>query len=168
MELKKMLRSFDFARIILILWLVSSLFILFSISRIDWIVHQELYNFGLQFSPVWANPYWISLRMIYVWLAIPAVLSAVFLGSDLWGKLSSKKPAKLKKPEAQALKSNHMLISCPSCKKIFRKPLVMLDFSSGKPRLVNVCPYCNSVLGKAYEESLETMQIKELDREIVH
>ncbi len=41
-----------------------------------------------------------------------------------------------------------ILMSCPNCKKIFRSPLIALDFSSGKPRMVNVCPYCKHVLGK--------------------
>lgn len=37
--------------------------------------------------------------------------------------------------------------TCPSCKKTFGQPLVMLDFEGGKSKLVNVCPYCNQVLG---------------------
>lgn len=37
--------------------------------------------------------------------------------------------------------------SCPNCKKTFTQPLVMLDFEGGKSKLVNVCPYCNQVLG---------------------
>lgn len=37
--------------------------------------------------------------------------------------------------------------TCPSCKKGFSQPLVMLDFEGGKSKLVNVCPYCNQVLG---------------------
>jgi uncharacterized protein with PIN domain len=36
---------------------------------------------------------------------------------------------------------------------MFGKPLVMLDFSDKKTQLVNVCPYCNAVLGKASEET---------------
>jgi uncharacterized Zn-finger protein len=38
-------------------------------------------------------------------------------------------------------------ITCPYCKKVFSRALVMLDFSGGKNRLVSVCPYCNKVLG---------------------
>lgn len=48
--------------------------------------------------------------------------------------------------------SNALIISCPSCKRVFSRPLVMLDFSAGKTRLVNVCPYCNHVLGEAEAE----------------
>lgn len=54
--------------------------------------------------------------------------------------------------KAQALRENSMVISCPSCKKVFGKPLVMLDFSGKETKLVNVCPYCNAVLGRACDE----------------
>ncbi|UCH31810.1 MAG: hypothetical protein JSV05_10080 [Candidatus Bathyarchaeota archaeon] len=37
-------------------------------------------------------------------------------------------------------------IVCNKCGKVFTQPLCMFDFKSGKPRLVNVCPYCNAVL----------------------
>ena len=43
-------------------------------------------------------------------------------------------------------------ISCPNCKKIFGRALVMLDFRSGKNRLVRVCPYCNYILGYTSQE----------------
>ncbi len=43
-------------------------------------------------------------------------------------------------------------IGCPSCKKTFTQPLVMLDFEGGKSKLVNVCPYCNQVLGDNEEK----------------
>jgi hypothetical protein len=35
---------------------------------------------------------------------------------------------------------------CNKCGKVFTQPLCMFDFKSGKPRLVNVCPYCNAIL----------------------
>ena len=35
---------------------------------------------------------------------------------------------------------------CSKCGKVFTQPLCMFDFKSGKPRLVNVCPYCNAIL----------------------
>jgi len=44
--------------------------------------------------------------------------------------------------------------TCPSCKKGFSQPLVMLDFEGGKSKLVNVCPYCNQVLGDT-EQKIE-------------
>jgi uncharacterized Zn-finger protein len=38
---------------------------------------------------------------------------------------------------------------CNKCGKVFNQPLCMFDFKSGKPRLVNVCPYCNALLAAA-------------------
>jgi len=169
MTLRDLLENSQFVRIVLVLWLISSFLALFLLGRIDLIVHDELYDFGLQFSFVWANPYWIALRLIYVCLAVPSVWSAVVLALDFWGKVSNNKPVSRRdKPvKVQPLKENHMLISCPSCKKVFGKPLVMLDFSSGTSRLVNVCPYCNAVLGSADEKSLETVNVG-LDEKVVH
>ena len=48
--------------------------------------------------------------------------------------------------------SSGMIIACPKCKKVFSRPLVMLDFGGGKPKLVNVCPYCNQALGSTDEK----------------
>jgi hypothetical protein len=44
--------------------------------------------------------------------------------------------------------------SCPHCKKIFSRALVMLDFRGGKNRLVSVCPYCDYVLGTSGQSGL--------------
>jgi hypothetical protein len=44
--------------------------------------------------------------------------------------------------------NNMFVISCPSCKKVFSRPLVMLDFTEGRTRLINVCPYCSHSLGE--------------------
>ena len=103
--------------------------------------------------------------MTCVCLAVPSVLSAIALGLDVWRKIKGKKPVSRRsmvKPvgvKAQSLKGNSMVISCPSCKRTFGKPLVMLDFGSGKAKLVNVCPYCNARLGEEYikkdEEDVE-------------
>jgi uncharacterized Zn-finger protein len=54
--------------------------------------------------------------------------------------------------EEPRIRDNHMLVSCPNCKKVFGKPLVMLNFEHGKTKLVNVCPYCNHTLGTAENE----------------
>lgn len=66
---------------------------------------------------------------------------------------SKPTPKPVSKPalKAQNAKGNSMLISCPMCKKTFGKPMVMLDFSSGKAKLVNTCPYCNKILGETDE-----------------
>ncbi|MBS7281189.1 MAG: hypothetical protein KIH09_15340, partial [Candidatus Freyarchaeota archaeon] len=123
--------------------------------------------FGLQFSPEWAVGYWGFLRAIQLFLAVPLVLSVVCLGLECWGSVRGRRggrvvacverkpvePVKPLKKSVKALEQNHMLVSCPKCRRVFSKPLVMLDFSGGKTRLVNVCPYCNHVLSREGEEA---------------
>lgn len=148
-----------FVRVILVLWLISTVFVVFLLGRVDWIVHHELYNYGLQFSFEWASEYWGALRMIYVFLAVPVFLSVAYFGLEIWrfAKVGGARalraeaprpiaPLRTRKKERIA-EQNYMLISCPKCKRVFSKPLVMLDFSTGKSRFLNVCPYCNFVLG---------------------
>ncbi len=60
-----------------------------------------------------------------------------------------KKTKTIDKPEKTKTSAN----ACPSCKKTFTQPLVMLDFEGGKSKLVNVCPYCNQVLGDTEQTS---------------
>jgi len=174
MGFRDLLEKFVFTRFVLVLWLVSSVFILFLLSEIDNIVHGELYNYGLQFSFVWASPYWAFVRLVYVCLAIPSVLSVVMLVFSFVKKgddkpVSKRAESKPRNAKVQPLKENHMVISCPSCKRVFSKPLVMLDFSSGKTKLVNVCPYCNTILGSAEEKDSDSeIAIADLDKKVIH
>ncbi|HLC00361.1 MAG TPA: hypothetical protein VJL33_03500 [Candidatus Bathyarchaeia archaeon] len=189
--------------IVLGVWIVNAFLIVFLMTRVDSIVHGQLYAYGLQFSRNWADPYWASVNLIYVFMSVPTVLSTIVLGIVLVRnrKLNGKYIAKLKirrqkvaveeqktkkekaavaeevpvenapqepeEPEplvepyepkmevineVEAKENNGLLISCPSCKKVFNRPLVMLDFSSGKTRLVNICPYCSHTLGEAADQ----------------
>jgi hypothetical protein len=199
----------------------------FLLTRIDLIVHGQLYSYGLVFNAEWADPYRVLMWSIYGCLLAPVALSgaALVLGlikqkQELPAKPQqvapisvptraaikiekSSKPtqelpmlsqgrahgfeqrvqekAKLETPppedqsvpevdlevkveprkEPQILtraelrdkgKATDMIISCPKCKKTFHRPLVMLDFSGAKPRLVNVCPFCNHILGSSDPE----------------
>ena len=48
-----------------------SIFLYFCLmSRIDFIVHQDLYHYGLQFSYEWANEYWITYFASYAYFSI--------------------------------------------------------------------------------------------------
>ena len=53
------------------LGVILSIFVYFCLmSRIDFIVHQDLYNYGLQFSYEWANEYWIAYFASYAYFSI--------------------------------------------------------------------------------------------------
>ena len=64
-------------------------------------------------------------------------------------------PVRASKEKIEGKESDAVVISCPSCSKFFSRPLIMLDFSSGKTRLVNICPYCNHKLGEVQERREE-------------
>jgi len=159
MNWKGLFNGFWFVRVVLVLWLVSACFVVFLLGRIDGVVHGTLYDFGLQFSLDWAVPYWSFLRLVYVVLCVPMVLSGVVLVFSVFGRgerevrVVRREVESVRKVEVgQGLRGNNVVVSCPKCRRVFGKPLVMLDFGGGgKARLVNVCPYCNHVLGSADE-----------------
>jgi uncharacterized Zn-finger protein len=173
MTLKTFLQGPWFQRIVLLIWLVSSALVMFSQKIIDAIVNVTLYGYGLQFSDKWAIPYWTYARLLYATQFICIALSAVALASGFLKKGNSDKhvpkpEGRIDKKAAARVEKNGrtLLISCPSCKRACSKPLVMLDFSGGKAKLVNVCPYCNTVLGKAEEQSV-TETIIDPEKEVV-
>jgi len=168
MSWKSVFGGFWFVRVVLVLWLVSSGFVVFLLLRIDDVVHNRLYDFGLQFSVDWAVPYWGFLRLVFLCLLVPGVLSGVVLVFSVFGRDGVEKPVVVRREKVERVKEgNHLLASCPKCKKVFGKPLVMLDFSGGKTRLVNVCPYCSFVLGSADERvevGIVDLQEREVER----
>ena len=57
---------------VLVLMVAYSLVSLIVLFRIDTIVNENLYLYGLQFSPEWATQYWNSIRTVFAmsWLSI--------------------------------------------------------------------------------------------------
>jgi hypothetical protein len=66
------------------------------------------------------------------------------------------------------LRENHMGVSCLKCRRVFIEPFIVLGFGSGKTRLVNVCPYCNHVLGDADagEKERGEVRVGDLEKEV--
>ena len=50
---------------VLILMAAASLFTMLSLNQVNYIVHGDLYNYGLQFSYRWAMPYWVLSGIIF-------------------------------------------------------------------------------------------------------
>ena len=166
---KNVLYGKGFTRLVLIIWIICAVAVFVLINNMDFIVHQKLYNYGLQLSPDWIVPYWTYTWMTYLFLGLPIVLSGIALISS-YVKVEkvlqkncnvaerSKSPPTVAKVESRrfnretsttAKKDSGVWISCPHCNKVFGKALVMLDFHDGKNQLVSVCPYCNHILGSA-------------------
>jgi uncharacterized Zn-finger protein len=98
--------------------------------------------------------------MLYATQFVCIALSAVALVSSLLKKDYDHKPTpKREKNRPRSVTTRKetndraIVISCSSCKRAFSKPLVILDFSGGKGKLVNVCPYCNALLDKVEEHN---------------
>lgn len=51
--------------VVLILMAAASLFTMFSLTQINYIVHNDLYNYNLQFSYRWAMPYWVFSGIVF-------------------------------------------------------------------------------------------------------
>jgi DNA-directed RNA polymerase subunit RPC12/RpoP len=149
-------------RVVLIVWIISAIVMLFSLSSIDMIVNTDLYNYGLQLSANWLLPYWTYIRLNYALLSLSLVLSLFALATGFIRKNErvvenvARTPSRLQ-PVSQesALRTKNgdlpkadsaTLISCSACGREFSRPMVSLSVEGGKNRLVNVCPYCNHVL----------------------
>lgn len=144
--------------------------------QVGLVVHGSLYDYGLWFSYEWAIPYWMFERAVYGLLVATAGVNVFSMGYVVLAKkVKERKPPSVQlKPSAtrefravekekpreerttQLLKPTQVVddgvkiaalpMVCNKCGKVFTQPLCMFDFKSGKPRLVNVCPYCNAVL----------------------
>lgn len=184
MSLKSMLTSKWFIRMVLVSWIICAASILVVFKNMEFIVHGQLYEYGLIFSPEWADGYRVLTWMIFVFTGVPMALSSIGLASSfLMGeklleredrvlhragpprgitKVSSTQARPIqqsiqakqsrREPVRRNDNGNCVGISCPECKKVFGRALVMLDFRSGSNRMVSVCPYCNAVLGYTNEE----------------
>ncbi len=86
--------------VILGVWIVNGVLIFYLLTRIDAIVNVQLYNYGLQFSNDWADPYWSNIRLAMVFLGLPMALSVVafILGSS---KFRNKIPFLKRKAKAE-------------------------------------------------------------------
>jgi hypothetical protein len=136
-----------------------------AVYQVDMIVHHTLYDYSLVFNYEWAIPYWtferLSLAVIggmgavnclsitYVFLCQRAVPEPEADAASRDRAISTKQKPTREKPlhgEDDGVEVVALPMVCNKCGKVFTQPLCMFDFKSGKPRLVNVCPYCNAVL----------------------
>ncbi len=81
----------------------------FLLTRVDLIVHAQLYTFGLSFSPVWADPYRLFMWLIYGCLLTPVVLyGAAFLSGlvRLKPKASIGSPVEIVRSSGSVLRNS--------------------------------------------------------------
>ena len=127
-----------------------------SLTYLDWIVHHKLYSYGLQFSYDWANPYWSTLRLIFILLGLvsTSIVGMIYIyGREKIKTEMREKFIKEKLPNLKAVEEakrpsiyHPPLFTCNSCQRVFRQPLKMLDLRSAEIKTVELCPFCNEVI----------------------
>lgn len=190
--------------------LASSAAAAYALNMLDTIVHGTLYQYGLQFSYEWANPYWTLLRVLQALLSVIMVATTVGLLLNVRAHFSKKSsrtrvtqvpkavakspvtrsperpliahaspsrsstvtaPSPAPQPErvpvskplvapvpipalasTQKQAENSGLFMCAHCRKTFTQPLRMLDFQGDRPRIVNICPFCNEIIASVPRE----------------
>jgi hypothetical protein len=174
MTVKGFLQGSWFQRIVLLVWITCAVLVFYSQKTIDSIVNETLYAYGLQFNEAWHQPYWIYANILYYSQYVCLALSAVALVSGFKKKAAVMKEAPKiveeppkSEPVHEEANGRGIVISCSSCKRVVSKPLAMLDFSGGKAKLVNVCPYCNAVLGTAEKQDDQDV-IVDPGKEVTH
>jgi len=131
----------------------------YTLNLFDKIVHGTLYNYGLKFSYDWATPYWTLLRIVQVLISLTAVFSGVSFVYVYRKFIRTKPQATLTRGEKKVIPSPIQeteplsetqrvggLVKCTHCNRVFAQPLRMLDFHSERPRIINICPFCNEVI----------------------
>jgi uncharacterized Zn-finger protein len=182
-------RGKSFLRFVFIIWFIGAVIILVLFKNMELIAHGQLYNYGLVFSPEWADPYRVFTWWIYICLGTQMALSGIalvstFLEAEEAPESKSGVQQSVKQPQVvkagsrpvvretpKTVENNNVSgITCPYCKKVSSRALVMLDFSGGKNRLVSVCPYCNKVLGINSKEknTNDNVSVVPLGEKITH
>lgn len=66
--------------LVLLIMAASSLLLMFFLTRIDGIIHGDLYRYGLQFDAQWALPYWTLIASMFGigWFNIIVALTLQF------------------------------------------------------------------------------------------
>jgi len=188
MSSNRLFNSQRFNRVViavLLVWIASAAIGIYLLTRFDTLIHSQLYNYGLDFDHAWADTYYFYTQLMYIALTVPIALSILSIAAG-FKRQTNKNPEPVPKlkptltqPQPQPpvhqelkakVKENNSGTCCPSCKKVFGRPLVMLNFEDGKNRLVNVCPYCNHVLENTENKqtSKSDFQIADSDKKLTH
>lgn len=101
---------------------------------LDQIVHSTLYNYGLQFSSNWANPYWLLLRIIQVLLAVNIITTTVSLA------LTLRAPSRTEKKQAKTPLTLRTTTQIPTATRNVEKPQPASDMLHPSPTPTEATP----------------------------
>jgi hypothetical protein len=63
--------------IFFIVTIIIASYSVFLLNELDFIVNHDLYNFGLQFTYLWAEKYWTYMGLLYSLLGLSIVASVI-------------------------------------------------------------------------------------------
>ena len=86
--------------LILVLVAFSSLVTMFALTRIDNMIKQDFYSYGLRFSYAWAMPYWTLTSLVFVMGWVNIIMACTF---QFYVFLYGRKREEVK-PQKRALK----------------------------------------------------------------
>jgi uncharacterized protein with PIN domain len=72
---------------------------------------------------------------------------------------SSVKQARQSRQLTREMKRESKTVFCPNCRRNLTKPLTTLGSRNGRSRLIDVCPYCNTVIGDTKENTDVTVAV---------
>jgi hypothetical protein len=182
MRLNQLTENPWLSRIVIIVSIVSAVAVLLLYSKIDSLVNGSLYNYNLQFSSGWYNPYKSTTQLINICLFAVLALNAIALVLNLVGKtnrVSLSKSVEHNSPILQETKQQDFTLTekandkpanantntCLNCNKTFTRPLVTLNFVNGKPKMMNTCPYCNAPIDSANNDKTSDINTQIVDEE---
>lgn len=140
--------------IVSILALFAAICATYLLTVIDSIVNNQLYQFGLNFNDAWAGPYWMAFRISLALLGLIVAAASMNITFFFWKKPKEPEIPRAVKRKGEKAKAEPppiragvpSLFQCTSCRRSITHPLRMLDFHSQRPKMVNICPFCNATV----------------------
>ena len=68
-----------FSKLVISTWLASAVIVTILLRKLDLLINEELYVYGLQFSSEWAVPYWASTSFIFISVAVTSTFGVAAL-----------------------------------------------------------------------------------------
>jgi len=154
MSLKSMFTNKWFTRLVMISWITCAVSILVVFKNMELIVHGQLYDFGLVFSPDWADGYRVFTWLIFLCLGVPMALSGLALASSFLNveEIPEREkivPQKVGPPRGVAKVGSpqaRQTLQTRQVQQPVREPVRRADIGNCVGIL---CPECKKVFGRA-------------------
>jgi hypothetical protein len=159
MDLKSMLTSKWFTRLALLSWIICGASIIVVFKNMEFIVHGQLYDFGLIFSAEWADSYRVLTWLIFLCVGVPTAFSGIALVSSFLSveEIPARKhipqrtgpprgATKVASPQAHPAPKVHPTQPSLHKQQPAKEPVRRADIGNC---IGILCPECKKVFGRA-------------------